>query len=106
MRQGAALRVLWCGGSHLATAAPMLRARSAESGIDAAFHITAGAPLARWNLAGGRYARIGASAVQGHRDDRLSTSDKVDLAGWDVIAFIGQYVQPSRVFADTSFDWR
>lgn len=83
-------RILWCGGSHLAHAKPVLmRLLGAQD-----FFVTAGPELNRWSAKGGRY-QVKGSRVGGtpFAPERL-----VDLDEYDQIVFVGQWVQPHKWF--------
>jgi len=83
-------RILWCGGSHLAHARPVLeRQLEAED-----FFVTAGPELNRWSAEGGRY-RVEGSRVGG---TPYTPTDLIDLSDFDRIVFIGQWVQPHKWF--------
>jgi hypothetical protein len=98
-------KVLWCGGSHLASASNVIKSASNQFKIDSSFYITAGGKVASWSIKGGQYKVIDPHRLKGYRDERLSLSEEVDLSGYDAVVFLGQYVQPSRVFSDKNFDW-
>ena len=83
-------RILWCGGSHLAHAKPVLeRQLGAED-----FFVTAGPELNRWSAEGGRY-EVEGSRVGGNP---FAPERHVDLKDFDRIVFVGQWVQPHKWF--------
>ena len=83
-------RILWCGGSHLAHARPVLERQLGAQD----FFVTAGPELNRWSAAGGRYqvedSRVGGTPFNPERH--------VDLNHYDQIVFVGQWVQPHKWF--------
>ena len=83
-------RILWCGGSHLAHAKPVLERQLGAR----EFFVTAGPELNRWSANGGRY-RVDGSRVGGSPFDPDRT---VDLGDYDRIVFIGQWIQPQKWF--------
>ena len=83
-------RILWCGGSHLAHARPVL-----ERQLEAKnFYITAGPELNRWSSEGGRY-QVNGSTVSG---SPFAPELHIDLDEYDQIVFVGQWVQPHKWF--------
>ena len=83
-------RILWCGGSHLAHAKPVLERQLGARD----FFVTAGPELNRWSAEGGRY-RVEGSKVSGNL---FSQEHHVDLDDFDRIVFVGQWVQPHKWF--------
>ncbi|WP_135506656.1 SGNH/GDSL hydrolase family protein [Roseovarius aestuariivivens] len=90
-------KILWCGGSHLANARPLIEEAhdtGALGAFDAEFYVTGGPRNRDWSGAGGRYTVEG-SVVSGnaHEPER-----RIDLAAFDAAVFIGQYIQPFKAF--------
>ena len=85
-------RLLWCGGSHLAHARGHILQRWPDAEND--FYVTAGPDNNRWSAGGGRYpvqgTWVGPNAYQPDRS--------IDLSHYDAIVFIGQWIQPHKVF--------
>lgn len=92
-------RVLWCGGSHLGTAK-----NSAISAIHsgllreftADFYITAAPANRTWSWQGGRY-QVDGTTVYGNRAMRM---ERRHLDRYEVIIFVGQWIQPWCIFRD------
>jgi hypothetical protein len=100
------IKILWCGGSHLTFARNSILTHPvlAESVHD--FFISAGGPVFKWSRLGGRYEKLSQYRLRGFKDERLSLSDEINFNSYDIVVFIGQYIQPSRIFSDPEFNWR
>ena len=85
------MKILWCGGSHLACAKSSILKIYAES--DNSFFITAGGKVKIWSLNGGRY-KVNKSVVGGNCWRKKS----FDLNSFDFIIFVGQYIHAGRYF--------
>lgn len=96
-------KILWCGGSHLFDALPFIRhyhSTERPKKIEGEVYVTAGPENAKWSVAGGRYHRDGSCVgLNAYEPNRL-----VDLATFDLVVFVGQYIQSERVFS-SQFDW-
>lgn len=84
--------ILWCGGSHMAHAQCAVKAIFSTSKNE--FYVTASPALREWSIAGGRYSA---------RNEYISRSidndiQAVDLGKYDHIVFVGQFLQPKRLF--------
>jgi hypothetical protein len=95
--------ILWCGGSHLSNAKSKINHWIDDHIFqhNADFYVTAGPKTLEWSANGGRYT-IEGSIVSGspYENDR-----KIDLLKYDLIIFIGQYIQPSRILSkNTTWD--
>jgi hypothetical protein len=86
------MKVLWCGGSHLGNAKPIIASRLSH--IESEYYITAGPTNRDWAASGGRYS-VKDHAVVGNAAE---PSRLVNLARYDKIIFVGQYIQPQRYF--------
>ena len=83
-------KILWCGGSHLGNAKIVINAIYSDSHNE--YYVTA-APLNRdWSAVGGRYF-VDGSVVGNNAQE---PDRRIDLADYDRIIFVGQYIQPQR----------
>jgi hypothetical protein len=85
-------RILWCGGSHLATSKDVISSKFNHA--ENTFYLTAGWRNRDWSINGGTYSVEGTVVgCNGHEPER-----RLDLSGYDRIIFVGQYIQAGRYF--------
>ena len=83
-------RILWCGGSHLATAKKSIEKLFSTCVND--YYITAAPKNRDWSKRGGRYFVKG--CIIG--DNAAEPGKRIDLAIYNLVVFVGQYIQPWR----------
>ena len=86
------MTILFCGGSHLAHFYKFLK--NELKAIDCKFLVTGGS-YQFWSRDGNRFKVDGTVISNLYRQER---SFKVDLSDFDRIIFVGQILQPHRVF--------
>jgi hypothetical protein len=87
-------RILWCGGSHLAQ--NKRRIEELHSEYRNEFALTAGG-FHKWYLEGNRLRIAGDSVFDLHAF-RPSNQSEYSRADFDILVFVGQYIQPTRYF--------
>lgn len=86
--------ILWCGGSHLANAKSSIIKVFSEYRNE--FFVTATPALRQWSIEGGRYSVRG-TIVSRNISGCIET---IDLNNTSDIVFVGQYLQPKRLFRE------
>jgi len=86
------IKILWCGGSHLANARHAISLLF--SNYQNTLYVTAGGANKDWSIQGGVYKCNGTLVGCNGREPKRM----VDLSSYDKVVFVGQYVQPSRYF--------
>lgn len=98
-------RILFIGGSHLASCHDLIREICAKKNRSCDFFITAGGSVARWLSLGNNWTIVERRFLKGFCDPRLSIDDQCDLARYQKVVAVGHFIQPSRIFCDPDFDW-